>query len=134
MRRSIYPLLLAVALAGGPLRSSAQEAGIAPEAVAPAAHPEPLLPAAPRARPVAARRMPASAEVNPTVDLSAQGRPSKAPYIWTGALVGAGIAAVGFMLDDSPDAILEEVVIAIVVPASALVGAGLGWMVYEIRH
>jgi hypothetical protein len=63
-----------------------------------------------------------------------ENRPSRTPYIVTGAVVGAGIAALGFMLDDSQDAMFEGLVIAVVVPASALLGAGLGWLIYEIKH
>lgn len=129
-----YRAALAVAFAALPLCASAQQAEHSAGAAASPGRLRELPAEAPRVSPVAVRRSVRAQVATSMVASRQEGRPSKAPYVWTGALVGAGIAAVGFMLDDSEDAILEEVVIAIVVPASALIGAGLGWLVYEIRH
>lgn len=63
-------------------------------------------------------------------------RPSKVPYIVGGAIGGAVLAGIGFAMDarNSSDAHFYPLVAGIVTAGSAVVGAGIGWLVYELRH
>ena len=56
-------------------------------------------------------------------------------YVGGGAVVGAGVAAIGFALDNSrEESFFPGLVIGVVVPASAVLGAGLGWLIHRVVY
>jgi hypothetical protein len=69
-----------------------------------------------------------------TVDTAVKKPPSVWWFVGGGAVLGAGAAGLGFALDDPGDAILYEAAVAVIVPASAVLGAGLGWLVHSLIY
>lgn len=84
-----------------------------------------------RSAPQAVRGRPAGDDL-PVLEIAT--RPSRTKYVWGGALIGVAIAVVGIVADDPEEDIGGAVVYPTIVAVSGLVGAGIGWVVYEIAH
>lgn len=62
-------------------------------------------------------------------------RPSRVPYILGGAITGGVVTGILIYRElKNSDAILGEITGVLVTLGGTLVGALLGWVVYEIRH
>jgi hypothetical protein len=70
----------------------------------------------------------------PAPTIVAARQPRRWKFVLGGAALGAGVAAVALSMQDWSDAILGEVVAAGTIGASAVLGAGIGWIMYEIRY